>query len=59
MVDFIKTFGILIGPKRGRKLAKMRIMAIYPRRNLSKRGATKYVLPYKLRGLEITHSNHV
>lgn len=47
-------------PKRVRRLLrKMRIMAIYPRRNLSKRGATKYVLPYKLRGLEITHSNHV
>ena len=60
MVDFIKTFGILIGPKRVRRLLrKMGIMAIYPRRNLSKRGATNYVSPYRLRGLEITHSNHV
>ena len=33
MVDFIKTFGILIGPKRVRRLLrKMGIMAIYPDR---------------------------
>ena len=60
MVDFLRTFGILIGPKRVRRLLrKMRIMAIYPRRNLSKPGAKDYIKPYKLRGLEITHSNHV
>jgi putative transposase len=60
MVDFIKTLGILIGPKRVRRLLrKMGVMAIYPRRNLSKLGLAKYIHPYKLRGLEITHSNHV
>jgi putative transposase len=60
MVDFIKTFGILIGPKRIRRLLrKMGVMAIYPRRNLSKLGFAKYIHSYKLRGLEITHSNHV
>jgi len=34
MVDFIKTFGILIGPKRVRRLLrKMGVMAIYPGKN--------------------------
>lgn len=60
MVDFIKAFGILIGPKRVRRLLrKMGVMAIYPRRNLSKLGFAKYIHSYKLRGLEITHSNQV
>jgi len=60
MVDFIKALGILIGPKRVRRLLrKMGVMAIYPRRNLSKLGLAKYIHPYKLRGLEITHSNHL
>lgn len=60
MVDFIKTFGILIGPKRVRRLLrKMGVMAIYPRRNLSKLGCAKYIHSYKLRGLDITHSNQV
>lgn len=60
MVDFIKTFGILIGPKRVRRLLrKMGVMAIYPRRNLSKLGFAKYIHSYKLRGLDITHSNQV
>ena len=45
MVDFIKTFGILIGPKRVRRLLrKMGVMAIYPGKNLSKLGLAKYIL---------------
>ena len=60
MVDFVRTLGILVGPKRIRRLLrKMGIMAIYPRRNLSKLGLAKYIHSYKLRGLEITHSNQV
>ena len=60
MVDFIKTFGIMVGPKRVRKLLrKMGIMAIYPSKNLSKLGLAKYIHSYKLRGLDITHSNQV
>jgi len=60
MVDFLRDLGILIGPKRIRRLLrKMGIMAIYPKRNLSKRGLAKYIHSYKLRGLEVTHSNHV
>ena len=60
MVDFIKKFGILIGPKKVRKLLrKMGVMAIYPGKNLSKLGMAKYIHSYKLRGLDITHSNQV
>lgn len=60
MVDFLRALGILTGPKRVRRLLrKMGIMAIYPKRNLSKLGLAKYIQPYRLRGLEVTHSNHV
>ena len=60
MVDFLFALGILVGPKRVRRLLrKMNIMAIYPKRNLSKLGKAKYVQSYKLRRLEFTHSNHV
>ncbi|MDD3944476.1 MAG: IS3 family transposase [Bacteroidales bacterium] len=60
MVDFIRALGILVGPKRVRRLLrKMGIMAIYPQKNLSKLGIAKYIHSYKLRGLEITCSNHV
>ena len=60
MVDFIKTFGILVGPKRVRRLLrKMGIMAIYPGRNLSRQGLAKYIHSYKLRGLDITYANQV
>lgn len=60
MVSFLKTMGILIGPKRVRRLLrKMGVMAIYPRRNLSKLGLARYIHSYKLKGLEITRSNQV
>jgi putative transposase len=60
MVDYLVGLGFLIGPKRVRRLLrKMGIMALYPKRNLSKRGLAKYIHSYKLRGLEVTHSNHV
>ena len=60
MVDFIRGLGILVGPKRVRRLLrKMGIMAIYPQKNLSKLGIAKYIHSYKLRWLEITHSNQV
>ena len=35
----------------------MGVMAIYPGKNLSKLGMAKYIHSYKLRGLDITHSN--
>jgi putative transposase len=60
MVDFIRGLGILVGPKRVRRLLrKMGIMAIYPQKNLSKLGIAKYIHSYKLRGIEITRSNQV
>ena len=60
MVDFLVGLGIIIGPKRVRRLLrKMGIMALYPRRNLSKLGLARYIHSYKLRNLEITHSNQV
>jgi putative transposase len=60
MVDFLRALGILIGPKRVRRLLRrMGVMAIYPKQNLSKLGLAKYIHSYKLRGLEVTHSNHV
>ena len=60
MVDFLRLLGFIVGPKRVRRLLrKMGIMAIYPRRNLSKLGLAKYIYPYKLRNMEFTHSNQV
>ena len=53
MVDFIKGLGMIVGPKRVRRLLrKMGLMAIYPKKNLSKLGLAKYIHPYKLRRLE-------
>jgi putative transposase len=60
MQDFLFALGILVNPKRVRRLLrKMGIMAIYPRRNLSKTGHAKYKRPYLLKGLEITRPNQV
>jgi putative transposase len=60
MQDFLFALGILVNPKRIRRLLrKMGIMAIYPRRNLSKPGHAKYKRPYLLKGLEITRPNQV
>lgn len=60
MVDFLFLLGFVVGPKRVRRLLrKMGIMALYPRRNLSKLGLARYIHSYKLRNLEITHSNQV
>jgi putative transposase len=42
-----------------RLLRLMGIMAHYSKRNLSKLGQARYVRPYLLRGLEITHANQV
>lgn len=60
MVDFLLLLGFMVGPKRVRRLLrKMGVMAIYPQRNLSKLGLARYIHSYKLRGLELTHSNQV
>jgi putative transposase len=60
MQDFLFTLGFLVNHKRVRRLLrKMGIMAIYPKRNLSKLGHAKYVRPYLLRGLTIDKPNQV
>lgn len=60
MQDFLFALGLAVNVKRIRRLLRlMGIMAHYPKRNLSKLGQAKYVRPYLLRGLEITHANQV
>jgi putative transposase len=52
--------GLKHGPRRVRRLLrKMGIEAIYPKKNLSRRGLVKYVRPYLLRGLKIDRPNQV
>jgi len=60
MRDTLVSLGIIIGVKRVRKLMRrMNINAIYPKRNLSKLGSAKYVMPYLLRHIVINHPNQV
>lgn len=42
-----------------RLLRKMGIMAIYPKRNLSKLDHAKYIRPYLIRGLKIDRPNQL
>jgi transposase-like protein len=60
MQDFIFALGLVVNVKRIRRLLRlMGIMAHYPKRNLSKLGQARYVRPYLLRSLELTHVNQV
>lgn len=60
MQDHLKTLGKNINHKRIRRLLRlMGIMAIYPKRNLSKLGLAKYIRPYLLKGLNIERPNQV
>ena len=60
MQDFLFSIGFLVNHKRVRRLLrKMGLMAIYPKRNLSKLGLVKYIRPYLLKGLKIDHPNQV
>jgi putative transposase len=60
MQDFLFALGFIVNTKRVRRLLrKMNIMAIYPKRNLSKLGHAKYIRPYLLRGLRINMPNQV
>lgn len=60
MQDYLTSHGYKVNIKRVRRLLrKMGIMAIYPRRNLSKLLHAKYIRPYLLRGLRITRPNQV
>ncbi len=60
MQDYLRAQGYVVNHKRVRRLLrKMGIMAIFPKRNLSKPGKAEYVYPYLLRNLEISQSNQV
>jgi putative transposase len=60
MRNYLFTLGIIANHKRVRRLLRlMGLMAIYPKKNLSKLGLKKYVRPYLLRGLEIHRPNQV
>ncbi len=60
MQDFLSSKGLVVNQKRVRRLLrKMCIMAIYPKRNLSKLLHAEYIRPYLLRGLKIDRKNQV
>jgi putative transposase len=58
--DFLFLYGFVVNHKRVRRLLrKMGMMAIYPKRNLSRLGNAKYIKPYLLKGMKITRPNQV
>ena len=60
MQDFLFAMGFVVNHKRVRRLLRlMGLLAIYPKRNLSKLGIKKYIRSYLLKGLDINHPNHV
>ncbi len=60
MKNLLFTLGFVVNHKRVRRLLRlMGLMAIYPKRNLSKLGLKKYIHPYLLKGLDITRPNQV
>lgn len=60
MQDMLREKGFAINHKRVRRLLrKMGLIAIYPKRNLSKLGQSEYIRPYLLKNLEINRPNQV
>jgi putative transposase len=60
MRDFLMTLGTIANHKRVRRLLRlMGLMAIYPKKNLSRLGQAKYIRPYLLKGLNIVRPNQV
>lgn len=60
MQDFLLALGFVVNHKRVRRLLRlMGLMAIYPKKNLSKLGLKKYIQPYLLKGLNVIHPNQV
>lgn len=58
--DFLSTMGFVVNHKRVRRLLRlMGLMAIYPKKNLSKLGLRKYIHPYLLKRLKINRPNQV
>ena len=60
MRDFLLALGIVANHKRVRRLLRlMGLMAIYPKKNLSRLGQAKYIRPYLLKDLKIIRPNQV
>ena len=60
MCDFLLTLGIVVNHKRVRRLLRlMGLMAIYPKKNLSRLGQAKYIRPYLLRDIKPIRPNQV
>lgn len=60
MTEWLKKIKERVNPKRVRRLLrKMGLMALYPKRNLSKPAPGHKIYPYLLRGLTILRANHV
>lgn len=60
MQDLLWALGFVVNHKRVRRLLRlMGLMAIYPKKNLSKLGLKKYIHPYLLKGLDINRPNQV
>ena len=60
MQDHLLSLGLIVNHKRIRRLLRlMGLMAIYPKKNLSKLGIVKYIRPYILKGLKILRPNQV
>ncbi|NQU79927.1 MAG: IS3 family transposase [Bacteroidetes bacterium] len=58
--DFLLSLGFIVNHKRIRRLIRlMGLMAIYPKKNLSKLGLKKYIHPYLLKGLKTDRPNMV
>ncbi len=58
--DFLFTLSFVVNHKRVRRLLRlMGLMAIYPKKNLSKLGIKKYIHPYLLKGMKIDRPNQV
>jgi len=60
MQDYLRHNGFRVNHKRVRRLLRlMGLMAIYPKKNLSKPGLKRYIHPYLLNGLKIERPNQV
>jgi len=60
MQDLLLALGFVVNHKRVRRLLRlMGLMAIYPKKNLSKLGLKKYIHPYLLKSLDINRPNQV
>jgi len=60
MQDLLFTLGFVVNHKRIRRLLRlMGLMAIYPKKNLSRLGLSKYIRPYLLKGLNVDRPNKV